>query len=124
MASVYYGDEAGLTGHDDPDDRRPYPWDAVDTELRDWYRTLGQLRLEHASLRTGDLEFLHADDAAGTLAYLRRDRRRGCRRRAEPLHRGADDRPSTSPAGCPTGAVLADAIVGDVADGRRRIRSP
>jgi len=72
MASVYYGTEAGLTGHDDPDDRRPYPWDAVDTELRDWYRTLGQLRLQHASLRTGGLEFVHADDAAGTLAYLRR----------------------------------------------------
>jgi len=72
MASVYYGTEAGLTGHDDPDDRRPYPWDAVDTELRAWYRTLGQLRLQHASLRTGRLEFVHADDAAGTLAYLRR----------------------------------------------------
>ena len=72
MASVYYGTEAGLTGHDDPDDRRPYPWDAVDTELRDWYRTLGQLRLQHASLRTGGLEFVQADDATGTLAYLRR----------------------------------------------------
>ncbi len=72
MASVYYGTEAGLTGHDDPDDRRPYPWDAVDTELRDWYRTLGQLRLQHASLRTGGLEFVHADDATGTLAYIRR----------------------------------------------------
>jgi len=72
MASVYYGTEAGLTGHDDPDDRRPYPWDAVDTELRDWYRTLGQLRLQHASLRTGGLEFVHADDATATLAYLRR----------------------------------------------------
>ena len=72
MASVYYGTEAGLTGHDDPDDRRPYPWDAVDTELRDWYATLGKLRRDHAALRTGGLEFLHADDAAGTLAYLRR----------------------------------------------------
>jgi glycosidase len=72
MASVYYGTEAGLTGHDDPDDRRPYPWDAVDTELRDWYRTLGQLRLGRPSLRTGGLEFVHADNAAATLAYLRR----------------------------------------------------
>jgi glycosidase len=34
IASIYYGTEAGLTGHDDPDDRRPYPWDAIDTELR------------------------------------------------------------------------------------------
>ena len=27
MASIFYGDEVGLTGHDDPDDRRPYPWE-------------------------------------------------------------------------------------------------
>ncbi len=52
IASIYYGTEAGLTGHDDPDDRRPYPWDAVDTELRDWYRALGQLRADHEALRT------------------------------------------------------------------------
>jgi glycosidase len=72
MATVYYGDEAGLTGHDDPDDRRTYPWDSVDTALRDWYRTLGTLRGAHEALRTGDLEFLAADDTTGTLAYLRR----------------------------------------------------
>ena len=33
MASIYYGDEVGLTGHDDPDDRRPYPWDAEDAAV-------------------------------------------------------------------------------------------
>src|SRR5690606_7298167 len=37
MAGVYYGTEVGLTGHDDPDDRRPYPWGSEDLELRDWY---------------------------------------------------------------------------------------
>ena len=34
MASIYYGTEAGLTGHDDPDNRRPYPWDAIDEDSR------------------------------------------------------------------------------------------
>jgi glycosidase len=72
MAGIYYGTEAGVTGHDDPDDRRPYPWDAIDTELRDWYASFGQLRAEHEALRTGDLAFLHADDAARTLAFGRR----------------------------------------------------
>jgi glycosidase len=71
IASIYYGTEAGLTGHDDPDDRRPYPWDSIDTELQDWYRALGTLRGEHEALRTGDLEFLVADDDNGGLAYLR-----------------------------------------------------
>ena len=72
MAGVYYGTEVGLTGHDDPDDRRPYPWDTPDVELRDWYARLGQLRAEHEALRIGDLTFLHADDATGTLAFGRR----------------------------------------------------
>jgi glycosidase len=72
MASIYYGDEVGLTGHDDPDDRRPYPWDSQDTALRDWYRLLAGLRLEHEALRIGDLRFLLTDDAAGLLAFGRR----------------------------------------------------
>ena len=72
MAGIYYGDEVGLTGHDDPDDRRPYPWGAEDTELRDAYRSLAQLRAAHEALRTGDLTFLLADDEAATLAYGRR----------------------------------------------------
>jgi hypothetical protein len=72
MASIYYGTEVGLTGHDDPDDRRPYPWDDRDEELRAWYRTLARLRADHVSLRDGDLRFVHADDDAGTLAWIRR----------------------------------------------------
>ena len=72
MASIYYGTEAGLTGHDDPDDRRPYPWDAIDEDLQAWYRTLGSLRRDHVALREGDLQFVHADDQVGTLAFLRR----------------------------------------------------
>jgi glycosidase len=111
MASVYYGTEAGLTGHDDPDDRRPYPWDAVDTELRDWYRTLGQLRLAHASLRTGGLEFVHADDAAGTLAYLRRGDDEAA---LVVLNLSTEERTvAVDVAGrLPSGAVLTDALAG------------
>lgn len=111
MASVYYGTEAGLTGHDDPDDRRPYPWDAIDTQLRDWYRTLGQLRLQHASLRTGGLEFVHADDATGTLAYLRRGDDEAA---LVVLNLSTEARTiAVEVAGrLPVGAVLADALSG------------
>ena len=72
MAGVYYGTEVGLTGHDDPDDRRPYPWGDEDTDLRDWYARLAGLRSAHEALRDGELTFLHADDDAGTLAFGRR----------------------------------------------------
>ncbi|MBX3031280.1 MAG: alpha amylase N-terminal ig-like domain-containing protein [Chloroflexi bacterium] len=72
MASVYYGDEVGLSGQDDPDDRRPYPWDAEDADVLAWYTRLGALRAERAALRDGDLVFLGAEDAVGAFAYLRR----------------------------------------------------
>jgi glycosidase len=72
MASIYYGTEVGLTGHDDPDDRRPYPWGAEDEALRDYYQELAGLRRDREALRTGDLKFLLADDAANVLAFGRR----------------------------------------------------
>ena len=67
MASIYYGTEAGLTGQDDPTTGAR----TLGRHRHDapgWYRTLGQARLGHVSLRTGDLEFIGADDANGTLA--------------------------------------------------------
>ncbi len=72
MASIYYGDEVGLTGHDDPDDRRPYPWGSEDQALRAYYQQLAGLRRDHEALRTGDLKFLLADDSANVLAFGRR----------------------------------------------------
>lgn len=71
MAAIYYGDEVGLSGQDDPDDRRPYPWGREDTELRSFYRTLAHLRAEHVALREGDLRFLLADDEGSALAFAR-----------------------------------------------------
>ena len=50
---VYYGDEAGLEGHSDPQNRRTYPWGSENTELLEWYRQLGQLRQSEPVLRTG-----------------------------------------------------------------------
>ena len=72
MASIYYGDEVGLTGHDDPDDRRTYPWGTEDSELREIYQSLATLRRDHAALRSGELRFLVTDDNAGVLAFGRR----------------------------------------------------
>ncbi|HEV8688242.1 MAG TPA: alpha-amylase family glycosyl hydrolase [Gaiellaceae bacterium] len=74
--TVYYGDEVGLTGDDDPDDRRPYPWADLggnpDQALLQYYTTLASLRRANASLARGDLRVLFADDASGTLAYGRK----------------------------------------------------
>ena len=71
--TVYYGDEVAVTGDDDPDDRRTYPWADLgfspDTAMRTHYSSLAALRHDLAPLRDGDLRFLLADDATDAVAY-------------------------------------------------------
>lgn len=70
---VYYGDEVGLPGGRDPDNRRPFPWqpDRQDLDLLRWYRTLVALRRCYPVLSRGDVVTLAADDATGVYAYAR-----------------------------------------------------
>ncbi|HVM17467.1 MAG TPA: alpha-amylase family glycosyl hydrolase [Gaiellaceae bacterium] len=81
--TIYYGNEVGLTGADDPDNRRTYPWadgtatragDArrPDAALLAEFRELAAMRAAHPVLARGELTFLLADDAAGTLAFGRK----------------------------------------------------
>ncbi len=65
--TVYYGDEVGVTGGDDPYNRATYPWadegGRPDTALLAEFRTLIGLRNRHAVLRRGSLAApLHADE--------------------------------------------------------------
>lgn len=60
--SIYYGDEAGMEGHKDPFNRRPYPWGRENRDLLAHYRRLGQLRRELDALRLGDIRFLQASE--------------------------------------------------------------
>ena len=50
---IYYGDEAGVQGGTDPDNRRTYPWGKEKLQLREWYRQLARVRREHPALATG-----------------------------------------------------------------------
>ncbi|TMQ67972.1 MAG: alpha-amylase, partial [Candidatus Eisenbacteria bacterium] len=73
--TIYSGDEVGVTGADDPDDRRTYPWADLgghpDTDLLAHYTALSDLRSSIPALRSGDFRILLADDAAETVAYGR-----------------------------------------------------
>jgi cyclomaltodextrinase len=70
---VYYGDEVGLDGGRDPDDRRCMPWDGPewDAGLMREVGALARLRRARASLRSGRPPAWMPDDGAGTLAYER-----------------------------------------------------
>jgi len=56
--TLYYGDEAGLCGWTDPDNRRPFPWGDEDPALMAVHKAAIALRRQHAALRTGSVEFL------------------------------------------------------------------
>jgi glycosidase len=73
--TVYYGDEVGLGGGDDPDNRRTYPWADLggqpDTALLADFKRLIKLRHDHAVLRRGSIDApLYIDD--NVVVLLRR----------------------------------------------------
>ena len=59
--AVYYGDEAGMTGFEDPFNRGPYPWDDANPEIRGWYKKIIALRNSFDPLRTGSFTTVYAD---------------------------------------------------------------
>lgn len=91
---IWYGDEVGMWGADDPDCRKPMVWSDVsyederanydpkkirpvdkvkpDTALFDFYKKLTALRKGNPVLVYGDVEFKLADDKKMVLAYSRR----------------------------------------------------
>ncbi len=68
---VYYGDEIGLAGAGDPDNRRLMPWQWSDSqaELHDRIATIAGWRTELESLKTGDRQTLTVGD--DVYAYAR-----------------------------------------------------
>lgn len=90
---VYYGDEAGMWGADDPDDRKPMVWadlkyenesshpiaekkrtnDAVkfDQEMYAYYKRIISIRKQNGALRRGTFETLLTDDAKAVYAFER-----------------------------------------------------
>ena len=55
--TVYYGDEAGMEGFEDPFNRRTFPWGREDSELMGWFSRLGHLRKQSQALRQGDIHY-------------------------------------------------------------------
>ncbi len=57
--TLYYGDEAGLCGFTDPDNRRTYPWGSEDKELIQFHRDMIRIHRENEAFRTGSVKFLN-----------------------------------------------------------------
>jgi len=89
---IYYGDEAGMWGGDDPDCRKPMVWaelqydhekgspfgtkrpiDKVefDSSLFNWYQKLIKIRNNNIELSLGEIDFIYFDNQNKTLVFKR-----------------------------------------------------
>ncbi len=70
--TIYYGDEAGVCGFTDPDNRRTYPWGKEDQSMLEFHKAIIALHKKYSVLRRGSLKFLYGN--YNCLAYGRFDR--------------------------------------------------
>lgn len=64
MPLIYYGDEFGMKGGNDPDNRRGMYWheEYQDTEFFDWYKKLIHIRKENPNILLDDISYQALDD--------------------------------------------------------------
>ncbi len=70
IPSIYYGDEAGMEGYNDPFNRRPFPWGRENKELLSFYREMGALRTRETVYKDGEL-YLCRYSLCGLLVFGR-----------------------------------------------------
>lgn len=68
---IYYGDEIGMTGGNDPFDRKPFPWkeDLWNKDILNHYKKLIHLRKNRESLKIGGYKVIEANE--GLLIFKR-----------------------------------------------------
>lgn len=89
---IYYGDEVGMWGGDDPDCRKPMVWKELkfetetthpfglarpvdevnfDDNIFKWYQKMVSIRKENKALSVGDIQFKVIDESKKTISYTR-----------------------------------------------------
>ena len=67
---IYYGDEAGLLGNKDPENRKTYPWGRENKEILSYYSFFGNFRKNEEVLRKGDF-YIFKDTPEDIIAFKR-----------------------------------------------------
>ena len=143
---VYYGDEVGMWGADDPDDRKPMVWDdmkydvekshplpgkhrpadsvRVDHDLFRFYKKMIAIRRENEALSAGDFKALIADDDRNLYGFSRSTDKNG----VLVILNNGDGEESVTLDGAAVGAKrLVDALSGEevtLRDGKFQIAVP
>ena len=113
--TLYYGDEYGMRGGNDPDDRRTFDWSQANTQnvAVALTRKLVSIRDRYSALRTGSYMTLLTDDAHRVYAFGRFDANH---RIAVVLNNGDDTQQVTVPAyqlSMTNGSRVTDLLTGD-----------
>ena len=61
---IYYGDEVGMEGFEDPFNRAFYPWGKENSEILDFFKILSSLKNSHDALKAGKTRFIPSDDGS------------------------------------------------------------
>lgn len=61
VPSIYYGDEVGLTGGKEPDNRKSYPWGKEKEEIITFYRKIISIRNKENAIKKGDFKIYDTD---------------------------------------------------------------
>ena len=70
--AIYYGDEIGLNGMNDPDCRKCMVWDeGQNQELKNWYKTWIKVRKEHPEIRKGSFKTVFIDKEKDVYGFVR-----------------------------------------------------
>lgn len=67
--TIYYGDEAGVCGWTDPDNRRTYPWGNEDGEMLRFHKEMIRIHKDYSVFYIGSLIYLHSE--FGLIGYGR-----------------------------------------------------
>lgn len=59
--TVYYGDEVGVCGFTDPDNRRTYPWGHEDREMLDFHKAIIAIHKKYKEFKTGSVKYMDRD---------------------------------------------------------------
>lgn len=59
---IYYGDEVGLTGGKDPDNRKAFPWGKENFEISDYYREVCAIRNNNEVIKRGEFKTHYISD--------------------------------------------------------------
>ena len=124
IPTIYYGDEYGMTGGADPENRRTFDWSRTEDDLVGLVSELIALRERHSALRTGSFVTLGVADDAGIYAYGRMDEQS---RIAVVLNNGDASREyavDVHRMSVTDGTTMTDALSGrefDVTDGQVRV---